>query len=102
LAAHLNVQMHMSFSGMDWFGADVGGFHRGALDGDGNVLYTRWLAAAALLDVPLRPHTENLCNCKQTAPDRIGDLARTRTNARPPSPRPRSLSPPPHRAPRPG
>src|SRR5262249_23094964 len=78
LAAHLNVQMHMSFSGMDWFGADVGGFHRGVLDGDGNVLYTRWLADAALLDVPLRPHTENLCNCKQTAPDRIGDLASNR------------------------
>jgi len=24
--------------------------------------------------VPVRPHTENLCNCKETAPDRIGHV----------------------------
>lgn len=82
LATHLNVQMHMSFSGIDYFGADVGGFHRAALDGDLNEMYTVWLANAALLDVPVRPHTENLCNCKETAPDRIGDLASNRENVR--------------------
>jgi alpha-glucosidase len=27
-----------------------------------------------LFEVPVRPHTENLCNCKQTAPNRIGHL----------------------------
>jgi alpha-glucosidase (family GH31 glycosyl hydrolase) len=82
LAAHLNVQMHMSFSGVDYFGADVGGYHRAAVDGDLNEMYTVWLANAALLDVPVRPHTENLCNCKETAPDRIGDLASNRENIR--------------------
>jgi alpha-glucosidase (family GH31 glycosyl hydrolase) len=82
LAAHLNVQMHMAFSGVDYFGADVGGFARNALDGDLNALYTTWLADAALLDVPVRPHTENLCNCKETAPDRVGDVASNRENVR--------------------
>jgi alpha-glucosidase (family GH31 glycosyl hydrolase) len=82
LAAHLNVQMHMSFSGVDYFGADVGGYVRAVADGDVNELYTVWLADAALLDVPVRPHTENLCNCKETAPDRVGDLASNRENLR--------------------
>ena len=82
LAAHLNVQMHMSFSGIDYFDADIGGYHRGALDGDLNEMYTVWLANDALFDVPVRPHTENLCNCKETAPDRIGDLASNRANVR--------------------
>ena len=31
LAAHMNVQMHMALSGIDYFGSDVGGFHRQAL-----------------------------------------------------------------------
>ena len=33
LDAHLNAQMHMSLSGVDYFGADIGGFHRGATGG---------------------------------------------------------------------
>jgi len=82
LATHLDVQMHMAFSGIDYFGADVGGFWRSALDGDLNELYTLWFANAALLDVPLRPHTQNLCNCSETAPDRIGDVASNRENLR--------------------
>jgi len=82
LATHLDVQMHMAFSGIDYFGADVGGFWRSALDGDLNELYTVWFANAALLDVPLRPHTQNLCNCSETAPDRIGDVASNRENLR--------------------
>ncbi len=82
LAAHMNVQMQLSFSGIDYFGADVGGFWRSALDGDLNELYTVWLANAVLLDVPVRPHTLNLCNCYETAPDRIGDLASNRDNLR--------------------
>ncbi len=73
LASQFNVQMQMSFSGMDYFGSDLGGFHRETLKGDLNEMYTQWFAAGALLDVPVRPHTENLCNCKETAPDRIGD-----------------------------
>ena len=44
------------------------------LSADGAHLF--WFANAALLDVPLRPHTQNLCNCYETAPDRIGDFAK--------------------------
>lgn len=74
LGAQMTAQTNMSLSGFDYYGSDVGGFHRGgiaraALD----KLYTRWFATSALLDVPLRPHVENLCNCTETAPDRIGD-----------------------------
>jgi hypothetical protein len=81
LAAHGANQMHMSFSGMDYYGADIGGFHRN-LDGDLDEMYTRWFAYGMLFDIPGRPHVENLCNCKETAPDRIGDLASNRYNAR--------------------
>ncbi len=74
LAAHLQVQGQMSLSGMDYFGSDIGGFYRsGAVGGIDNV-YTPWLASGALLDVPFRTHTQNLCNCNETAPDRVGDL----------------------------
>lgn len=73
LAAHFNTQMHMSFSGVDYYGADVGGFNREVLDGDLNEMYTQWFAAAAAFDVPLRPHTANTVNRYETAPDRVGD-----------------------------
>jgi alpha-glucosidase len=82
LAAQLNVQMNMSFSGIDYFGSDIGGFHRETLKGDLNEEYTQWFAEGAALDVPVRPHTENLCNCKETAPDRIGDKASNLFNIR--------------------
>ncbi len=83
LATHMNAQMHMSLSGIDYFGADIGGFHRGAIgDKELDELYTVWFANSALLDVPVRPHTENLCNCKETAPDRVGDLASNLANIR--------------------
>ena len=82
LATQLNVQMHMSFSGVDYFGSDVGGYFHAAPDGDPDELYTVWFADSALLDVPLRPHTENLCNCRETAPDRIGDAASNLDNLR--------------------
>ena len=81
LAAHAANQMHMSLSGMDYYGADIGGFHRN-LDGDLNEMYTRWFAYGMLFDVPGRPHVENLCNCKETAPDRIGDRNSNLANAR--------------------
>lgn len=82
LATHLNAQMHLSFSGIDYFGADIGGFHRSALTGDLNEMYTQWFANGASFDVPVRPHTENLCKCKQTSPDRIGHLASNLANIR--------------------
>ncbi len=74
LAAHFNAQMHMSMSGVDYFGSDCGGFKRKALDGNEDDLYTMWLADACAFDVPVRPHTANTKNQYQTAPDRIGDM----------------------------
>ncbi|GGA92096.1 glycoside hydrolase family 31 protein [Agarivorans gilvus] len=71
LRSHFNAQMHMSLSGIDYFGSDIGGFHGTSWDEQ----YTQWFAAALFTDVPVRPHTQNLCNCKETAPDRIGDTA---------------------------
>jgi alpha-glucosidase (family GH31 glycosyl hydrolase) len=68
LATHLNAQMHMSLSGIDYYGADVGGFRRerlphnddhGGYRGFEDELYTQWLANAAWLDVPVRPHVDN-------------------------------------------
>ncbi|MCA9969431.1 MAG: DUF5110 domain-containing protein, partial [Anaerolineales bacterium] len=83
LATHMNAQMHLALSGIDYFGSGVGGFHRGAITPDElNALYTVWFANSALLDVPVRPHTENLCNCKETAPDRVGDTASNLANIR--------------------
>ncbi len=81
-ATQMNVQMHMSFSGMDYFGSDIGGFHRGGLDGDLDEMYTQWFANGSALEIPVRAHTENLCNCKETSPDRIGDLESNLANIR--------------------
>ncbi|MCA9959867.1 MAG: DUF5110 domain-containing protein, partial [Anaerolineales bacterium] len=83
LAAHMNAQMQMSLSGVDYFGSDIGGFHRGNIGAaELDELYTVWFANSVLLDVPVRPHTENLCNCKETAPDSVGDLASNLANIR--------------------
>jgi alpha-glucosidase len=81
LAAHAANQMHMSLSGIDYYGGDIGGFHRN-LEGDLDEMYTQWYAYGMMFDVPGRPHTENLCNCKETAPDRIGDKAGNLGNTR--------------------
>ncbi|EPN8459669.1 TIM-barrel domain-containing protein [Vibrio cidicii] len=87
LAVHAGQQTNMMLSGMDYYGSDIGGFHRGGLgvapDEIPQVLnetYTQWFAYSSMFDVPVRPHTENLCNCKETAPDRVGDLASNRGN----------------------
>ncbi len=82
LAAHLNAHMHMSFSGIDYFGGDIGGYWRTALQGNLTDVYTQWFADGMLLDIPGRPHTANLCNCNQTAPDRVGDVASNLENVR--------------------
>ncbi|MCB0036730.1 MAG: DUF5110 domain-containing protein, partial [Anaerolineales bacterium] len=83
LATHMNAQMNISLSGIDYFGSDIAGFHRGSISGEPlDELYTVWFANSALLDVPVRPHTENLCNCKETAPDRVGDVASNLANIR--------------------
>ncbi|GAA4079565.1 TIM-barrel domain-containing protein [Nonomuraea soli] len=75
LAQQQNAQMHMSMSGIDYYGSDIGGFRREMLDSDLNELYTQWFANGAWFEVPIRPHTENLCNCAQTSPDQIGHTA---------------------------
>jgi len=85
LGSHLNAQMHMSWSGIDYFGSDVGGFFRVAFKGTEQgvgELYTRWFGAACYTDVPVRPHTVNLENKHETAPDRIGHLPSNLANLR--------------------
>jgi alpha-glucosidase (family GH31 glycosyl hydrolase) len=89
LASQMPQQTHMMWSGLDYYSSDVGGFHRAALQNSDpqqskeqaqNELYTQWFAYASLYEVPVRAHTENLCNCKETAPDRIGDMDSNRAN----------------------
>ncbi|MDR2975660.1 MAG: DUF5110 domain-containing protein [Propionibacteriaceae bacterium] len=80
LASQQNAQMHMSMSGVDYYGSDIGGFRREMLDSDLDELYTQWFADSAWFDTPIRPHTENLCNCFETTPDKIGDQASNREN----------------------
>ena len=85
LRSHYVAQSHMSFSGIDYYGSDVGGFFRNAYQGEpGGMeeLYTRGFAAACLTDIPLRPHTMNLGNKYETAPDRIGDRQSNLNNLR--------------------
>jgi alpha-glucosidase (family GH31 glycosyl hydrolase) len=72
LAAHLDVQKHMSMSGIDYFGADIGGFIREALRGDLDEMYTQWFADGMAIDVPGRVHAKNTDNAHETAPDRVG------------------------------
>jgi alpha-glucosidase len=80
LADQQNVQMNMSMSGIDYFGSDVGGYHRDELNTDLNELYTQWFANSAWFDTPLRPHADNSCGCNQTAPDEVGDTASNKAN----------------------
>ncbi|UTV26539.1 TIM-barrel domain-containing protein [Photobacterium atrarenae] len=82
LATQFSMQPNMMLSGMDYYSSDIGGFHRSALSVVPeqrkqvlNETYTQWFAYSSLFEVPVRPHTENLCNCKETAPDRVGDQA---------------------------
>lgn len=88
LTAHFNAQMQMSFSGIDYYGSDVGGFHRrpdtlGFDQGyNENELFTQWLANSSLFDFPVRSHVWNLANNLQTAPSRIGDVESNRENVR--------------------
>lgn len=89
LATHLANQANLSLSGIDYYGADIGGFHREALDGNLNELFTQWFADAMMIDVPGRTHTDNSrCTtahpelCQETSPALIGDRASNLANAR--------------------
>jgi len=95
LATHLNAQMHMSLSGIDYYGADIGGFRREALPGNDHTgayrgyeaeLFTQWLANGAWFDVPVRPHTDNefvrVDPPYATAPHLVGERASNLANLR--------------------
>ena len=95
LATHMNAQMHMSMSGIDYYGADIGGFRRetmpyndkqGSYRGYQDELYTQWFANGAWFDVPVRPHTDNefvvVTPPYATAPHLVGDLESNRANLR--------------------
>jgi alpha-glucosidase len=94
LATHMNSQMHMSFSGIDYYGSDIGGFRREGMPYNANhsgrlqyqsELYTQWFANGAWFDVPVRPHTDNSFQQNlryETAPDLVGDLNANRANIR--------------------
>ncbi|HEX6016064.1 MAG TPA: TIM-barrel domain-containing protein [Geminicoccaceae bacterium] len=95
LATHLNAQMHMSMSGIDYYGSDIGGFRRevmphndkaGSYRGYEGELYTQWLANGAWFDLPVRPHTDNefvrVDPPYRTAPHLVGDRASNLANLR--------------------
>lgn len=94
LASHMNSQMHMSLSGIDYYGSDIGGFRREGMPYNANhagnlqyqnELYTQWFANGAWFDVPVRPHTDNSFQKSlryETAPNLVGDVRANRENIR--------------------
>ncbi|BBH51939.1 TIM-barrel domain-containing protein [Fluviispira sanaruensis] len=82
LKAHINTQMNVSLSGIDFYSADTGGFHRNVFDGkDIGRLYTMWFANATAFDFPVRPHTVvGETNNSETSPSLIGDITSNREN----------------------
>jgi alpha-glucosidase len=84
LSTHFNSQMHMSFSGIDYYGSDIGGFRREGIpyneNHSGNLqyqteMYTQWFANGTWFDVPIRPHTDNSFQTAkryETAPNLVG------------------------------
>ena len=97
LATHYNAQMHMSFSGIDYYGADIGGFRKerlpynndkGQYRGFEKEAYTQWFANGAWTDVPVRPHTDNEFKLAEgapryaTAPHLVGDARSNLANIR--------------------
>ncbi len=87
LAQQTASQANMSFSGMDYYGSDIGGFHRfmdTTIKVDLQDSYTRWYAYATMCEIPIRPHTANIDEKRQneTAPDRIGDIKSNLANTK--------------------
>jgi alpha-glucosidase len=74
----------MSFSGIDYYGSDIGGFRREGIpyneNHSGNLqyqneMYTTWFAHGAWFDVPVRPHTDNSFQTAkryETSPNLVG------------------------------
>jgi alpha-glucosidase len=84
LSTHLNSQMHMSFSGIDYYGSDIGGFRREGIPFNENhsgklqyedEMYTQWFANGTWFDTPVRPHTDNSFQTEkryETSPNLVG------------------------------
>lgn len=95
LASHFNTQMHMSFSGIDYYGSDSGGFRRecvpynndaGNYRGYQEELFTQWFANSCWFDVPVRPHTDKefkkVSPPYETAPNLVGKTESNLANLR--------------------
>ncbi len=95
LATHFNTQMHMTFSGIDYYGSDIGGFRRevmpfndkqGSYRGYEDELYTQWFANGTWFDVPIRPHTDNefvtVNPPYETSPHLVGEIDSNLANLR--------------------
>ncbi len=86
LASHLTSHNHVSWSGIDYYSSDIGGFHRNRTDGkpmsfaETQESFTQWFANATWFDVPVRSHVMNLDNDRDTAPNRIGHVESNRVN----------------------
>jgi alpha-glucosidase len=86
LASHITNHNHVSWSGIDYYSSDIGGFHRNRADGrplshaETQENFTQWFANATWFDVPVRSHVMNLDNDRDTAPNRIGHVESNRIN----------------------
>ncbi len=86
LASHITSHNHVSWSGIDYYSSDIGGFHRNRADGrplshaETQENFTQWFANATWFDVPVRSHVMNLDNDRDTAPNRIGHVESNRIN----------------------
>lgn len=86
LSAHIDSHSHVSWSGIDYYSSDIGGFHRNREDGrplnfsETQENFTQWFANSTWFDVPVRSHVLNLDNDRETAPNRIGHVESNRVN----------------------
>lgn len=86
LAAHIASHNQVSWSGIDYYSSDIGGFHRNRADGkplshaETQENFTQWFANAAWFDVPFRSHVMNLDHNRDTAPNSIGHVESNRVN----------------------
>ena len=88
LTAHTTSHTHMSWSGIDLYSSDIGGFHRNRANGqplsdlETQETFTQWFANATWFDIPVRSHVMNLEKDRETAPNKIGHIESNRFNLR--------------------
>jgi alpha-glucosidase len=86
LSAHIASQGQMSWSGIDYYSSDIGGFHRNTADGQllnakqTHENFTKWFANASWFDVPFRSHVMNLGNDRETSPNKVGHFESNKEN----------------------